>query len=772
MERRIPIRFVQMPPCDPNGPGRCDDNATWESLLQSVQDANRVWRAAGVQFWIRAIDRYYMPTFASMTETQDELPWSTVKTELTKPFSSNLWAWQETEPKWKGDWLRSIAAIYAPASEITVWLKLEGAGGHQTWMPEAGRSVVMHGPGMAGQPYKLAHELGHYVGLVHTWEDNGFHDPSTMTPWKRSDYWDLVYKSGFGFTYYNSRASAAADEASLELIERHPCPIHCGGWAAGCTDLPPGCNAQDCKSCTNCGNCPCWCGCGCTECGSCQELGAGYLECHVGDGSGYWEQWFTTDPALKGLAFAFADGFGPNVMSYTGNFQAYPYGVSDSQIEMVRKQVRWDVPLDTDVSNLIYRGYRYSQDTLSGRRPDLGNWNPRNPAHKLDFDGDGKRDLGIWLPPTTLSGTGQFKVLLSSQNFSQAPGQFLSVSLGGLGDIPVPANYADNPGDVARTDVAVFQPGGGINRDAPQDIVGWWRWCKTSSPGTSCTMATPFNYGARFDVPQPGLDFDGVAPDELSVYRPSEGNWYAAYSGFGWVKQISYPNSGAVPLGGLYDCDGLADLGVYEPHTAKFILVQSSASWSLAQKITRQFDTRFIPMGSGTASDRCGAMPVPGFFGLRLCQVGQLWIPLPRLQTALWFPQDGTWNMTDPLSGGTTSCGWGISGDMPVPAVDGNRDGRTDMVVYRATSFDQNATLYFKNVTGVVGDCNGGTNALSAGTKRPRQRVFGVADMTGDGKSEILIVEPEGGIVRWLTSESGYTSGSSASFGTSAMEVL
>jgi hypothetical protein len=38
----------------------------------------------------------------------------------------------------------------------------------------------------------------------------------------------------------------------------------------------------------------------------------------------------------------------------------------------------------------------------------------------------------------------------------------LSVALGGLGDTPVPANYADNTGDIARTDVAVFQPGGGI----------------------------------------------------------------------------------------------------------------------------------------------------------------------------------------------------------------------------------------------------------------------------------------------------------------------
>lgn len=165
-------------------------------------------------------------------------------------------------------------------------------------------------------------------------------------------------------------------------------------------------------------------------------------------------------------------------------------------------------------------------------------------------------------------------------------------------------------------------------------------------------------------------------------------------------------------------------------------------------------------------------MPVPGFSQLRLCPVGPFWVQIPRLNAALWFPKDGSWNMMDPLAGVVTSCYWGSSGDMPVPAVDGNRDGRTDMVLYRATAFDQNGTLHFKNVTGTQLDCSGSTNVLSAGVARPRQRVYGVADMTGDGRSEILIVEPDAGIVRWRTSESGYTTGGSVAFGTSAMEVL
>jgi hypothetical protein len=36
------------------------------------------------------------------------------------------------------------------------------------------------------------------------------------------------------------------------------------------------------------------------------------------------------------------------------------------------------------------------------------------------------------------------------------------------------------------------------------------------------------------------------------------------------------------------------------------------------------------------------------------------------------------------------------------------------------------------------------------------ERVFGVADMTGDGKSEIVFVDPDYGTIYWATSESDY----------------
>ncbi|GMU39119.1 MAG: hypothetical protein HS104_02385 [Polyangiaceae bacterium] len=50
--------------------------------------------------------------------------------------------------------------------------------------------------------------------------------------------------------------------------------------------------------------------------------------------------------------------------------------------------------------------------------------------------------------------------------------------------------------------------------------------------------------------------------------------------------------------------------------------------------------------------------------------------------------------------------------------------------------------------------------------------MVGVADMTGDGKSEILVVEPDSMTINWITSESGYTSFQTRTIGTQRAVIL
>lgn len=713
-------------------------NASLEAILQAVQNANQTWKAGGVQFWVKSIERYVMPHFADMTPWPDgKRPWSLVKGELAgpgTPFSiAPADAWYDTQENDKQTWLTAVATVYAEQNELTVWLEDDDGHGHFCQFPNEGRCCVWNGHALtSGDVHEAAHELGHYLGLVHTFNANGHQDPSTQQPLKLSDRWDLVFKPGTSAAapnrYYRSKSQAAADEASLQLIDtRH----------------------------------------------NCNRLDTGQVTCSIGTPS-YSELRTEGDDAMKGMAFPHPDGHGDNAMSYLSPRLA-PRDLSDAQIAIARKFLRWDEPFDSASHSAIYAGFTHAVTVTSGERPRLGSFAERQVAAKLDFDGDGLRDLGYWVPPAAIDGTGQFIALLSSHGYSQSAGQYLHASLGGLGDTPVPADYS---GD-GRTDLAVFQLGGGLSRNDLTNTAGYWRWCATASPAESTTCASPtvLHYGERYDVPAPGLDFDGSPPDGYAIYRPKNGTWYFKEPSWGSSRAvvISTPSSGAVPLPGQYDCDDRSDLAVYEPMTAKLALLRSELDWGVAQTITRQFSTSFIPQGSGTTAQMGGVVPVAGQTYWRACGGWPFPSFKPRLSAVLFFPEDGSWNMImDPVGSATVSrCTFGRGDMMPFGGTDWNHDGQSDMALYGGAQYSGAYwTLFAKNTT--WSSCTGSVTYRMdpGGAQRPCERVHGVSDMTGDGINELMIVAPDQGVIRWVTSESSYRTELSRATGSSTMEVL
>jgi hypothetical protein len=168
-----------------------------------------------------------------------------------------------------------------------------------------------------------------------------------------------------------------------------------------------------------------------------------------------------------------------------------------------------------------------------------------------DFDGDGKfDDLGVWRPS---EGTWWAKRTDDSVIFTQR-------NWGLYGDIPVVGDF-DSDGRV--NDLGVFRPADGT----------WWlmRWADAGAgeniPPTGDYIVPVRQLGLAGDVPLVG-DYDGDGRfDDLGLWRPSDGTWWAKRTDDAELfsaQQLGAP--GDTPLVGDFDADlELDDLMVWRP---------------------------------------------------------------------------------------------------------------------------------------------------------------------------------------------------------------
>lgn len=84
---------------------------------------------------------------------------------------------------------------------------------------------------------------------------------------------------------------------------------------------------------------------------------------------------------------------------------------SDSQVELMREYLRFDIPVSTNYWTNLTNGMTGTKPALRGNRTYLGLAQPRDTTSRLDFDNDGRRDIAVWDPPAIGStGEGTFKV--------------------------------------------------------------------------------------------------------------------------------------------------------------------------------------------------------------------------------------------------------------------------------------------------------------------------------------------------------------------------
>ena len=244
--------------------------------------------------------------------------------------------------------------------------------------------------------------------------------------------------------------------------------------------------------------------------------------------------------------------------------------------------------------------------------------------------------------------------------------------------------------------------------------------------------------------PRSRADFDGDGKTDLSVFRPSEGNWYLNRSTAGFVA-LHWGTSGDAVVPGDYDADGKTDLAIFRPTAAPgadFYILNSATStvsgvdWGTTSdlQIVGDYDgdgktdiaiyrpstfTWYILKSAGgvtiTALGAAGDVPLSADFdgdGKNEISVYRSstsqWIgtysgggsinvvfgvpgdkPVPadydgdsKEDFAVYHPSTGTWQIYQSTTGTTVSTAFGISTDIPVPG-DYDGDGRDDIAVYR-----------------------------------------------------------------------------------------
>jgi hypothetical protein len=282
-------------------------------------------------------------------------------------------------------------------------------------------------------------------------------------------------------------------------------------------------------------------------------------------------------------------------------------------------------------------------------RPSAGFW-----YITLSAGGTDSRQLGLPgdIPvPLDVSGDGRAELRVwrpstgTWHSYDRWTSQFATQQYGLPGDVPVmarPVMVGSRPVDLdgdRRADVTIYRPSAG-------------QWFTRQST-TGYSTFTSQQLGVDGDIPVPG-DYDGDRFANPAVYHPSTGGWSVRRVN-GTVLQRTWGAAGDLPVPADYDGDGRTDMAVYRPSSGGWFILTSASGFSA---------------GTGLSWGAPGDVPVPGDFD------GD-----GRADVAVYRPSTGEW-LVAPSSGGGLVRQWGLSGDLPI-ARDFDGDGRADLAIYR-----------------------------------------------------------------------------------------
>ena len=202
------------------------------------------------------------------------------------------------------------------------------------------------------------------------------------------------------------------------------------------------------------------------------------------------------------------------------------------------------------------------------------------------------------------------------------------------------------------------------------------------------------------------FDFDGDAKTDVSIFRPSGGEWWYLASASGTARAAQFGVSSDVLAAADFTGDRKTDIAFFRP---------SSGMWF----ILRSEDSSFYAFPFGADGD----IPVPADYDSD-----------GKADAAVYRPSSGLWFVFRSTDSGVTATQFGVAGDRPVPA-DYDGDGRSDLAVFRPSGSSGGAEWWIQR-------SRDGLFAASFGNSTDKA-VPG--DWTGDGKSDVALFRPAAG---------------------------